>query len=212
MVRDDERHLPVRQRGQLRPAGRPGGGNEPAGMVVVHRDGRDLHAEPFGDERVEVGRVQLARPHARDERQVGNCLADRRRMPGKLASAQQRAGARRCCDVGDVRRKQPEVGGHPDCPDPEAGVHGFEHQVAVLGLHQDTVAVPDPVLGQHGGERGHPGVELQPIPPPATPDQRGPVRETSRRLGHEPRQVHDPAGHRQARADGHYRTRSSMDT
>ena len=212
VIGNNESHVAVRQDGELRLSRRPGGGDEPAGMVILHRRGRAVRPDMRGHHCIQVGRVKRPRAHPRHEGQARRGLGHRRRMVREFTPAQQRTGARRGGKIGDIVWEQAEVGRHPNGADPEAGPHRFQHEIAVLRLHENPVPIPDAMIGEDRGKGGDAGIELRPTPAPVAPNQRWAIRKPPGRLRHERSQVHDPAGHGQVGTGNHYRTRSSMET
>ena len=111
-------------------------------------------------------------------------------------------GAARLAEIGDLTRRLPEVRRHPDRAEPEAGEHRLEHLVAVLGLHQDAVALPHAPGGQCRRHGVDPPVELGPGPGRVAPDEADLVPVAPRRLAQEMREVHHPLGNRRNAARG----------
>ena len=97
-------------------------------------------------------------------------------------------------EVGDLRRGLPEIGGHPDRAEAEAGEHGLEHLVAVAGLDEDAVAFRDAADGEGRGHGVHAGVHLRPGPGGVAPGEADLGGEAAGGLAQEVGQVHDPAG------------------
>jgi hypothetical protein len=62
--------------------------------------------------------------------------------------AQKRLGAGGGGEIGDLVRHQAEIGRHPDRAEPERREHRPEHLVAILGMHQQPVALGDAARGQ----------------------------------------------------------------
>ena len=90
-------------------------------------------------------------------RRAPGCAASPRPHVGKVAVAQERLGARRPRQVGDLVRHQAEIGWHPDRAEPEGGEHRPEHLVAILGMDQDTVTLDDAARRQRRRQRGDAG-------------------------------------------------------
>ncbi|KAL8947037.1 MAG: hypothetical protein Q9222_006636, partial [Ikaeria aurantiellina] len=139
---------------------------EPARVVVFHRRRLPIGPGTSRHQRIQVWSIERTRPHSGEQREAGHGFGHRRGMVRKLAPTQQRAGSGRGREIGDVVRQQAEIGRHPDRADAKAGPHRFEHEVAVLRLHDDTVAKPDALIGQYSGHRRYPRIELGPAPAP----------------------------------------------
>ena len=129
-----------------------------------------------------------------DEPDVGGSLARGRDVFRKIAMTDHRRGAARLAEIGHLARRLPEVRRHPDRAEPEAGEHRLEHLVAVLGLHQDAVALLHASGGQCRRHRVDPSVELGPGPGRIPPDEADLVAVAPRRLTQEMGEVHDPLG------------------
>ena len=97
---------------------------------------------------------------------------------------------------------QPEIGRHPDRAEAEGGEHRFEDLVAVLGMHQDAVALADAARRQRRRQGGDPGIELRQFQDRSPQAKAGRSGKRRADLGEEADQVHHPAGNRQAAAGG----------
>ena len=135
----------------------------------------------------------LADPPGESERRARRL--HRRGMIGKIAVAQKRLGAGGGGEISDLVRHQPEIGRHPDRAEPERGEHRPEHLVAILGMHQDAVALADAARGKRRRQRRDVPIDLAPGPGPIAPDEADAVAVPAGILGEEMRQVHHPARH-----------------
>ena len=100
-------------------------------------------------------------------------------MIGKIAMAQKRLGAGSRREIGHLVRHQAEIGGHPDRAEPEGGEHREEHLLAILGMHEDAVALGDAARRKRGRQRRDLRVDL--APGPALSPQMNPARSPCRR-------------------------------
>ena len=199
MVGDDKGHLAVGQHRRLGTARGAGGEEEPAGIVIVDRGIGDLVVRMRRDRLADglLAKGALADPPDELQRGVG----DGRGMLGKIAVAQKPLGAGGGGEIGDLIRHQAEIGRHPDHAEPERREHRPEHLVAILGMHQQPVALDDAALGQRRRQRRDGAVDLAPGPGPVAIDEARAVAMPPGILGHQMRQVHHPVRHpRQAAA------------
>ena len=184
--------------GQHRGLGSPRGAGreeEPAGIVVL--DGSVVEPGPrmrrYRFAHRLLGEGALADPPRESER--GARRLDRGGMVGEIAVAQERLGAGGRREIGHLVRHQPEIGGNPDRAEPERREHRPEHLVAILGMHQDAVALDDAARGERRRQRGDAAVDLAPAPGPVAPDEARPVAVTAGILRQHMSEIHDPAGH-----------------
>ena len=150
-------------------------------------------------------------------RMSGRGLARGRGVFGKIAMADHRRGTARLAEIGDLVRRLAEIRRHPDRAEPEAREHRLEHLVAILGLHQDAVALLHAPRGQRRRHRVDAPVELGPGPGRIAPDEADLVPVAPRRLAQEMGEVHDPLRDGRNAARGSLRKlrhlrRSRMDT
>ena len=169
MIGDDKGHLAVGQHRRLGAARGARGEEEPAGIVILDRGILDVDAG-MGRDRLADGCLAesaLADPPGESQRRARRF--HRGGMIGKIAMTQKRLGAGGGREPGDLVRHQPEIGRHPDRAEPEGGEHRPEHLVAILGMHEDAVALADAARGQCRRQRRDQGVDLAPGPGPARP-------------------------------------------
>ena len=127
---------------------------------------------------------------------AGLAAFHRRGVIGKIAVAEERLGAGRGREIGHLVRHQPEIGRHPDRAEPEGREHRPEHLVAILGMHQDAVALDDAARGERRRQRRNAARRSRArsrISSPQTKPMRSPWRRAF--CVSEMREVHDPARH-----------------
>ena len=120
MVGDDESHLPVRQHGRLRPPGSARGEEEPTGIVVVRPATGGHSGRMLCDESV----IIFAECRSGRSRSRSGCrarLACRCGVIGKIAVRRSWPKRRSPSEIGDLARRQTEIGRHPDCAKAETG-------------------------------------------------------------------------------------------
>ena len=216
VVRDHEGHLAMGEDRGLGTTCRAGRVEKPARIVML--DSRCWHTDPI------VLRYQgvivlaeVRSPDGDHKPDVGSSLARGRDVFRKIAVTDHRRGAARLGEIGHLARGLTVVRRHPDSTEPERGEHRLEHLVAVLGLHQDTVALLHASRGQGRRHGLHPSVELGPCPGIVPPDEADFTAIAPRRLTQEVGEIHDPLGNGRNPARGsliearHLR-RSKMDT
>ena len=150
MVGDDKTHLAMGQHGGLGAACGARGEEEPAGIVVFDRDIGDFGICIVSDRSAQRGLAEsalLADPP--DEVDCG----DRPGMIGEIAMTEKRLRAGCRAEISDFIRHQAEIGGHPDRAEPERREHRPEHLLAILGMHEDAVALGDAALGERRRQR-----------------------------------------------------------
>ncbi len=196
MVGHHKRHLAMGEHRRLGAAGGAGGEEEPAGIVVV--DARLLHfrirlrSDCLGDAAL-AECAGLA--DAPGECQCRARRLHRRSMIGKIAMTEERFRAGGGGEIGDLVRHQAEIGRHPDRPEPEGRKHRPEHLVAILGMHEDAVALGDPARRQRRRQRVDLRLDLAPGKAPLAPDEADAVRQPPRILRQHVGEVHHPVRH-----------------
>ena len=117
-------------------------------------------------------------------------------MVGKIAVAKERLRAGGGGEIGDLVRHQAEIGRHPDRAEPERRKHRPEHLVAILGMHQDAVALGDAARRQvppPAPRRGDRSRARSRIARPRSKPTRSPCRRAF--WVSKMREVHHPARH-----------------
>ena len=172
MIGHHKGHLAVGEHRRLGAAGRARGEEEPAGIVVV--DARLLHFR-IRLRSNRLGDAALAEcaglADAPGESQCRARRLHRRRMIGKIAMTEERLGAGGGGEIGDLVRHQAEIGRHPDGAEPEGRKHRPEHLVAILGMHEDAVALGDAARGQRRRQRSDLCFDLAPGKALLAPDE-----------------------------------------
>ena len=105
-------------------------------------------------------------------------------------------------EIGHLVRHQAEIGGHPDRAEPERGEHRPEHLVAILGMHEDAVALGDAARGERRRQRRDLRIDLAPGPGSVAPDETGAIAMPPRILGQHVRRDSSPGGTCAAAASG----------
>ena len=155
-------HLAVGQHRGLGASRGARGEEEPAGIVVVDRGlRRSLCRACAAIASLTDLSPKLALADPPDEAERRARRLHGRGMVRKIAVAQKRLGAGRGGEPGDFVRHQPEIGRHPDRAEPEGREHRPEHLVAILGMHEDAVALADAARGQRRRQRRDLTVDLR---------------------------------------------------
>ena len=151
-------------------------------------------------------RVVVVIPRTADGHSKGDPVTGRD-MVRELGPGQQSFGPGRGGEPGNIFRRLAEVGGHPDATEFPASEGGLEHLIAVGGLHQQAVALLQPIAVAQGGcECGRPRLQFCPGPGYVTPDEADVVRMSPGGVRQELRQVHHPCGN-----GLHHATRSRIE-
>ncbi|KAG1256059.1 hypothetical protein G6F68_009960 [Rhizopus microsporus] len=151
--------------GQHRRLGMPGGAGsekEPAGVIVIHIGANGRRAGPRLDQAGHIPHGEIAGPQPRQQRQLRHGVCDSRGMPGVVAMAQERLGARRPGQIHRFIRRNPEIGRHPHRSQPQGGEQGFYELEAIARVHQHAVALAYAMIGQRLRQRRRPLIEFAP--------------------------------------------------
>ena len=180
MVADDIIHLAMRQHAGLGPAGGAGGVEEPGRMVAVHvgRPGQLRGVR----RRTPPSRRRRRRRWKSPAGRPGFPLAAAAAWSGKAVVEDMHRGAGGLRQIGDLRRRQAEIGRHPDRADHPRREHRLQHGVGVARVQQDPVAVAHAARRQRGGRGLDPVAKRCPGPGGVAPDDRRPVGKPPRGL------------------------------
>ena len=109
---------------------------------------------------------------------------------GKGVLVDQRLGIAVPGEIADLRRRQANVGRHPDCAELEGGPLALEQLVAVARMDQQLIALAKAAGGQSRDQRVDPRVDLGPGPGLRTPDQTPSFGKPPCHIGQQTAQIH----------------------
>ena len=104
--------------------------------------------------------------------------------------AKERNGATRLTKIGDLGRRLAKIGRDIDRTQPKAGKHRLDHLIAILGLHQNAIALADALRSQRRSERVNAPIDLCPAPLALAPDKTDLSAEAARRLAEHMSEIH----------------------
>ena len=153
----------------------------------------DVRSRKLGDESVE-GRPEIGFADGDDAGKGRARFPAGARMLREGGVADHQLGAARRGEIGDLVGRLTKIRRHIDRADAKTGEHRLEHLIAVLGLHQDAVALFDTeALDQRRRDRADPAVELGPSPGRVSPDEGRALLQAASGLGQEMGEIGDPA-------------------
>ena len=200
VVGDDEAELAVRQHGGLRAASGAGCVEIPERLVGVDLRHRLRRTGVLCHQRF-VAVLALTRATDGDHlAQLRRCRFHRIDVVDKAFFGQHHAGLAGTAEVGDFRRREPEVDRHPDRAEPERGPAAFEQRRVVARHHQQLVARFKAERTQRLHQRIDAVVEFAPRPLPVALDEPRPIGKQRRRLRQQRRQIHRACAPRHAHA------------